>query len=297
MTPTPLVLQLQHLATDNSTDVTELLRKALVVATKLGLEAFREWANHELHGYDSSDVPKYRRVHADLRAMNPYRGLIPFLLHDRDLQDLVCNVPIPDSIGALADLLTNRRSSDSCLIVQFSASQKQALMKMQDAFEPLEPVRTVGRNQIAAILDAVRTTILEWSLTLEADGILGEGMTFSPDEKQRAHASIKIENFQGVLGDVTGSAVTQTNMINVQKGDFQSLRRCLTDKGVSEEDVDELEKAIQEDPPPSSDATYGRGVSAWLGKMVSNAASGVWQIGVGAASRFLGTALGSYYGL
>jgi hypothetical protein len=297
MTPIPLVLQLQHLATDNSTDVTELLRKALVVATKLGLDAFREWANNELHGYDSGDVPKYRRVHADLRAMNPYRGLIPFLIHDRELQDLVCNVPIPDSIGSLGDLLANRRGSESCLMVQFSASQKQALMKMQDAFEPLEPVRTVGRNQVAAILDAVRTTILEWSLTLEADGVLGEGMTFSPDEKQRAHASIRIENFQGVFGDVTGSTVTQTNQINVRKGDFQSLRRCLTDNGVSVEDIDELEKAIREDPPPSSSTSYGEKVSAWVGKMVSKAASGAWQIGVGAASRFLAAGLASYYGL
>lgn len=297
MTPVPLVLQLQHLATDNSTDVTELLRKALVVATKLGLGAFREWADHELHGYDSGDVPKYRRVHADLRAMNPYRGLIPFLIHDRELQDLVCNVPIPDSIGSLADLLANRRGSDDCLMVQFSASQKQALMKMQDAFEPLEPVRTVGRNQVAAILDAVRTTILEWSLALEADEILGEGMTFSPDEKKRAHESIRIDNFQGVLGDVIGSTVTQTNQINVQKGDFQSLRRVLTGTGVSVEDVDELERAIRDDPQPSSSAAYGGKVSEWVGKMVSKAASGVWQIGVGAASRLLGTALSSYYGL
>jgi hypothetical protein len=42
MTPTPLVLQIHHVATDSRNDITELLRQALVVRTHLGLAAFRE---------------------------------------------------------------------------------------------------------------------------------------------------------------------------------------------------------------------------------------------------------------
>ena len=50
MPKTPLVIQLQQITADNSTDITELLRKALLVATKLGLKTFRGWVNQELHG-------------------------------------------------------------------------------------------------------------------------------------------------------------------------------------------------------------------------------------------------------
>jgi hypothetical protein len=297
MTPVPLVLQLQHLAADNATDITELLRKALVVATKLDLKAFREWINHELHGYVSTEVPKYRRIRADLKAINPYRGLITFLVHDPDLQSMVCDVGIDAPIGSFVDLLSNRREQDAYLMIPFAPNQKKALMDIQDGYEPLEPVRTVGRNQVAAILDAVRTTILEWSLQLEADGILGEGMTFSPDEKKRAHDSIRIENFQGIIGDVSGSTVTQHMSMTVRKGDFSTLRHCLAEKGVSAEDINDLEKAIELDPPPVARTKLGQRVSEWIGNMVSKAVSGVWQVGVGAAGEFLGSAIGRYYGL
>ncbi|MFQ6537677.1 MULTISPECIES: hypothetical protein [Aphanothece] len=63
-----IVLQLQILATDKVNDISDLLRKALLVARKLGLVEFRQWIERELNGYDSHvDVPDYRRVRAELR--------------------------------------------------------------------------------------------------------------------------------------------------------------------------------------------------------------------------------------
>ena len=297
MVQLPLVLQLQQLATDNDTDVTELLRKALLVATKLGLQSFRDWVNQELHGYGTSDVPEYRHVNAELKVRNPVRGgLIPFLIEDRKIMEQLCiDVPVQESVGSLVDLLQNQRG-DGSLWISLHPQLKATLMRMQDGFAPLEPVRIVGRNQFAAIVDAVRTTILDWSLQLEADGVMGEGMTFSAEEKQRAQ-NITIENFQGIIGDVSGSAVTQNLQMSVRKGDLPSLRGYLTEHGVGAEDIDDLERAINADPTPTSSASFGGEVSAWVGKMVSKAATGAWQIGIGTAGGFLSKALGAYYGL
>lgn len=48
------------------------------------------------------------------------------------------------------------------------------------------------------ILDAVRNAILEWSLKLEQDGIRGEGLTFTPEEKKTAdRAAYSVTNFFG----------------------------------------------------------------------------------------------------
>ena len=66
--------------------------------------------------------------------------------------------------------------------------------------------------------------------------------------------------------------------------------------GVSSEDIKELEKAISEDPTPSSPEDYGQKISGWIGKMVSKAASGAWQIGVGSAGGVLAQALSAYFG-
>ncbi len=67
-----LVEQLQLAACDNATSVADLLRKALLVASKLEVPAVPEWIRKELSGYgDGGDVPPYRRVHGVVRAFNP----------------------------------------------------------------------------------------------------------------------------------------------------------------------------------------------------------------------------------
>jgi hypothetical protein len=48
---TSLVEELQRDALDSSVSVLDLLRKALVVATKLNIDEFKEWIELELKGY------------------------------------------------------------------------------------------------------------------------------------------------------------------------------------------------------------------------------------------------------
>ena len=288
-TQLPLVIQLQQLAADNSTEITELLRKALLVATKLGLQPLRDWVYQELHGYDTQDdIPEYRHVHAALNVRDPYQGLIPFLLEDREFMDRVCNVPTPEPVGSLVDLMRNQHDDNYTLTVPFSPEQKMLLMKIlrEAGYTPLEPVRTISRGRVAAILDVVRTKILEWSLQLEADGVMGEAMTFSTEEKRRAESGITIEHFQGILGNVSNSTVIQSSQMIVRKGDFGSLRSFLLESGVSTEDVDDLEEAVDAGPGPTSPGSWGENVNSWVGKMVSKAAAGTWQIGIGTAASF-----------
>ena len=52
MKPTnSLVLEIQRLATDRGNDISDLLRKCLMVAAKLKLNEFRTWVDSELNGY------------------------------------------------------------------------------------------------------------------------------------------------------------------------------------------------------------------------------------------------------
>ena len=58
---TSLVEELQRDALDSSVSVLDLLRKALVVATKLNIDEFKEWIELELKGYSGQEtVPDYR---------------------------------------------------------------------------------------------------------------------------------------------------------------------------------------------------------------------------------------------
>ena len=48
------------------------------------------------------------------------------------------------------------------------------------------PVLFFDASQLDAVLSAVRDTVLQWTLRLKEDGILGDDLTFSSEEKNTA---------------------------------------------------------------------------------------------------------------
>lgn len=298
-----IVLQLQILSTDKVNDISDLLRKALLVATKLGLSDFKQWINYELNGYNNANVPAYRKVRAQLRLKNPYHGLVPIYFSDQSLADALCDVELRDPIENLQSLASRPGSKGPYLVLPLTHEQEIFLLQSQDDYSQLPPVRTLSINQASTVIDAVRTKILEWSLELEGKGILGDGIVFSKKEKEIAtsSASINIHNFQGVIGNVSDSSLVQDLAMMVGKGDIEELVRRLSEQGVQEEDLEELKEAVRLEPSPTQEGELGQQTSNWIGRMVSKALNGTWaigkSIGVGAASKILSEAIMSYYGL
>lgn len=295
----PIVIQLQELASDSGHDISDLLRKALMVATKLNLPEFREWILAELNGYAGAsreNLPAYRTIQGDLRVQNPYHGLQPFFV-PQELYETLTTINITESVASIRELASGTQPGH--IVFQFSPEQERILMSMQQSIAPLRPLRVVGANRLLTIVNTVRTRILEWALSLEAEGIQGDGLSFSPSEKQAAMHSqnIRIENFQGILGNVEGSSVTQANTQHITASDFSSLARYLVSQGVRDAEIQELELAVRDDPEPSRGKGFGPKVSAWVGKMVSLAASGGWEISMATAGGVLATALSKFYGL
>lgn len=95
----------------------------------------------------------------------------------------------------------------------------------------------VGRAQIRGIVDSVRTIVLEWSLKLEKDGILGDRLSFSREEKEKASAfTFNIQNFTGVAGSV------QADFIQV--GDYNTIHPELKRLGIPQKERNELEEVL-----------------------------------------------------
>ena len=177
-----LVLELQSDALNSSVSTLDVLRKALVVARKLGIEKFQKWIESELEGYDGISVPKYRLTTGQLRAWNPYHGWNPIRTDSKDLQEVyadMCDCSIRQSISELI----------------FLANSEGDELQMQLPFQVesflVSTVRTsvrisISKVSVQGIVDAVRDIILQWALQLEEDGVIGEGMTFLKEEKQIA---------------------------------------------------------------------------------------------------------------
>lgn len=234
-----IVLELQQLASDKDVSVTDLLRKALIVATKLDLKDLKDWVLSELEGYpDKKEIPKYRIVQSVIRAYNPYSGWIHCQFEDREMSENLSNITFNRPIGELEALVIGDENRHGMLEVTFTQEVTDTLMKM--AHSDLEPTRFINKSKITSILETVRTTLLKWALQLEKEGILGEGMTFSEEEKEKAKAadSIHIEHFHGIWGNVQAQ--------NVQIGYYASIHNQLKDAGVSQEERNELENILDE---------------------------------------------------
>lgn len=232
-----LVIELQREAMSSESEITSLLRKCVLIATKLKQKDFLEWANRELRGYgDDDEVPQYRYVATSLKGYNPFNGLWLPVLFQEGTPEWACKRAIYHSVAEIQAVMS--KSSDH---IELSLPEAVSHHLMRTADMPRPPVFHVSINRTAAILDSVRNLILEWSLKLEADGILGEGMAFNQQEKQAAMSNTyNIENFTGIIGAVTANSVTIAN--------YDDLHKKLKDSGVPQSERVDLERIMDEIP-------------------------------------------------
>jgi hypothetical protein len=195
--PGSLIEQLQMDAVDRDVRTSDLLRKALLVASRLDIPGVPEWINKELSGYELKDeVPIYRTLHGRVMART-FRGWIPVQFPTSELQAKVAEQSVYQSVATIEDIL----SEDGDPRINFSPESQQILQTMFQLETEFTCVHS--RPSLAAILDEVRNRILRWSVQLDNAGVKGNGLTFTQQEKKVAH-NIVVEGVLnvGVLGDV-----------------------------------------------------------------------------------------------
>jgi hypothetical protein len=236
------ILELQRACEDPNARVADLLRRALTIATKLGLDEFRAWIENELNGYSRSPIPAYRRVTGQLRAHNPYHGWIPVIVPD-SVAGRLGQREIGQAVAALEDLARG----DGTLQVPLPLDVLTKVFGGTEAFElGMVPTLLVDRSQVRGIVDGVRNELLRWALKLEKAGVLGENMTFTSEEVQKAGGAgsavnavnVTIGHFSGVLGNVSSSTV--------QVGDFAAVLPQLKASGVPQAARNELENLVDD---------------------------------------------------
>ena len=260
---TSLVLELQRMSADSTTSVSELLRRALLVASKLDLPEIQAWLTAELKGYASGDqVPPYRRLKGQIRARNYMNGVLMPVSFGAGVDKALQTTSMTNSVADVEALL----KGESDFLTSHFGPERQAHIRemLGEDRDWVHPFLQVGRNQIAGVLEAVRTRILEMTLELERQKVLGDGMTFSDNEKQRAKTGniegITIQNFHGVLGHVSNSSVTVTDYSSVH-GDLKSAGITQGDRNTLETYMEEYSKAT-----PSEKPTIAARAGEWIAK-------------------------------
>ncbi|MCM7546269.1 abortive phage resistance protein [Enterobacter hormaechei] len=298
------VVKLQEMAGSKSSDIEELLSKAKMIAAKLDLEDISEWLDHELSGYPSLDsLPPYRIItEAQVMALDPYRGWIPFQIVNttgvnQEVYDSLTTIHINNPVAMLVD----HAKSESVLHSDLPAF-------MVDFIHKTTPYKyrmawCIYPAQIINILSSVRLKILNWALLLEKNGILGEGLLFSKEEKKEA-ASMTVNNINNFNGSVNNSGAIgagNTGDIHQQNtiiaGDFNSLERQLKEYGIEDNDIRELKLAIDQSSAPTSSNNLGGKIGNWVGSMIGKAYSGSLKIAGTAAPALLTNAICAYFNI
>jgi AbiTii len=232
-----LVLELQREAMNSDSRLSDILRKAFVVATKLNVDEFKIWIEAELKGYpNTQDIPPYRNIIGTVKAWNKYNGWIPVIVEGTEINKFISNRDITQPISEI-EFLCHQKKEGGILQVPLPHDLIMELFSSSKAYHlGMIPTLIVDKSQLVGILDAVRNEILNWSLELEKQGILGNGMSFSTEEVKMAKSTINIHSFKGILGDVSSS--------NIQIGDYSSIHEALKDNGVSQEERNELENLL-----------------------------------------------------
>ncbi|MFJ8460883.1 hypothetical protein ACIQ57_17325 [Lysinibacillus xylanilyticus] len=239
-----LALELQREAYQSNTSVTDLIRKAFVLARKLDVKELISWVNREMEGYkeiNQEEVPTYRLVHGHIKAWNPYQGcFIPAIFGgetDETLSKQVILLPIAE----IEKQIENANARNGNLKLIFPPALQIELMKATGY--DFEVSLHVPVSQFENILNRVRDIILEWTLSLEEKGIIGENMTFNADEKKSASQITNIHNHIGTMinSPLQQNSNNSSQIVSVGEFKVESLKEIVEQGKVLLEQITDTE--------------------------------------------------------
>lgn len=240
-----LILELQQEVMKPDCDILYALRKAHLIASKLRLAEFDAWIQNELNGYkmNQDGIPEYRRINGRLKAWNPYHGWIPVILDNIELEKMLCERKLENSIGEIMELYS---SSNESIYLSFNADITNTLNLWTESITTTYALQ-ISKYLLKSICDNVVNSLLEWTINLERVGILGEGMTFN--EKEKASAQELSQHVNYYLGPVFQAPVTNSQIVSGNSNNviydvesvkyaINEIRESIERELVSEEDLE-----------------------------------------------------------
>jgi len=286
---------------DESKSLTSALLKSKVVAHKLGIKQLLKWIDAELNGYNSTNVPPYRVIRCQVvgtltdgsRLIK--NALVPIGHLDAKIQESLKTVLLKNSISNLEEFL--KCSNSPKLVIVIPPEMCQGLSAFLKNYNILSANKEIDRTQIIQLLTNVRTKLLEFLMELQNE--IGNNIETMDSKKIDNDKVDKIFN-TSITGNgnvlVFGDHNYQNITNKILKGSIKDIKKTFLQVGLSGEDVNELEEAINTDTPDIQNKAFGTKVKAWISKMFNKAQDCIWAVGVDTAGKLLTEAIKKYYG-
>lgn len=297
--------KIQNEIIDETKKLSNILRKAVILAHRLKSEEFKSWVDQELNGYsaDKEQLPMYRamRVQTYGHFSGPFQsGLrnapIPTAQFSEEIHEFATTQYFFQSIRELESMV---ESGDRTFNFQWPADFVVPIAdKIYENMVCMQAWKIISVDQVEGIIDTVRNRLLSFVLEIEdIDPKAGESRqeedNLSPDTVSQVFNNF-ILGSHNVVGSGTNVSLAVTQ--SVSEGDFESLAETLKSWGLENDDVRELSEAIDEDGARNKKDGYGKNVRNWIGKMIQKIISDAWDMAIETAPILLSKAISVYYG-
>jgi len=169
-----LLEQIRDAAVDSSTDIGEVLRRALVLANRLGLTDLQEWIESELNGYpESVNLPDYR--YTTVNSVGYFSGPAGSALNNapiplgnlpEEIRKALSKLRLPQPAAAYQRLAKD--ATGGFLIVDWPPDVvAQYAGEFYAGMNCIKAVRQVPVSVVVSLVEAVRNRLLRFVLELE----------------------------------------------------------------------------------------------------------------------------------
>jgi hypothetical protein len=270
-----LLDQIRVQATDSSHLLGDVLRRTLVLASRIRDVDLERWVRLELDGYPrDAELPEYRVI-ARPQAVGHFSGVAGAQAHNIPIS----SAALPDEFEFFFERLDLRQPAATYETLVRGAKDVGYLQVDWPA-EILGHVNQSGLSCVAAswriptqllmvLVEAVRSKILGYVLDLEKESPdAGEAIGEAPPRE--VLRQVFTNNISGDVGNIAqgSSLVSQTATFGVKRGDLESLLTFLRGAGLSEMLLAGLKVAAEAEPPEPDRKKLGPRIRSWIGKML-----------------------------
>lgn len=284
-----------------STNLGDCLIRTKVLASRIGQDDLKKWVDLEINGYMLGDpIPSYRIVPATLLGTfsNGFQRMksfpVPILHLDEKHQKPLRTMYITQSVAALEDFLSKGNETLS----KHLPSELCSILSedLENGFVLETAIISVYDVTLVQVLTTIRSKLLDFLLKLSesTSDIMDLNELKKPEKKEFVQSMFQNAVFGNNTTIIIGDNGTQTTS-NVTKttGNFELLAESLKDAGVSDDDIKNLNRIIENDNFNVERKQFGNKVKEWLNKLSDPAV----QLGIGVLTNMITPAIMKYYGM
>lgn len=294
------------------------LMKLLYFGQRIKNQQLIEYVSKELNGYKDAkdDVPSYRKTPGSVimnlqTGWNNHEVNMPISLIEEPLRSLVKHVNVYEGVKTIEMAVESIKKEGGghgikkpipMELLHFIQPGAEKLYHSDTSVEVVGAMVKGNENVLFQVIDAVRSKLLALVMEIgEKFGFDVEIESFRKDAQQNNQVInnyMKTEITNTGDGNIvnTGSSANITATININKGDFDSLRKKLLDADVEEKDIEELKDIVTEEEPDRENKKLGPKASSWIGNMFAKILGGATKIATTAAGHLLADWIWRYYG-